>query len=99
MRMIHFILGGARSGKSRFAQQQASAIEQESSSQVIYVATATPFDDGMKSRIKRHQADRPEHWKLAERGVSVFVLSASLSLSTNILLLAVLSITSTSLPS
>ncbi|MCL6234781.1 bifunctional adenosylcobinamide kinase/adenosylcobinamide-phosphate guanylyltransferase [Acinetobacter sp. ANC 5579] len=60
--MIHFILGGARSGKSRLAEQKAK----ESAQAVIYVATAQAYDEEMQERIQHHQADRPEHWGLIE---------------------------------
>jgi adenosylcobinamide kinase/adenosylcobinamide-phosphate guanylyltransferase len=60
--MRELILGGARSGKSALAQQRAEA----SGLAVTYVATATPGDGEMASRIARHQADRPDHWALVE---------------------------------
>jgi len=60
--MKHLILGGVRSGKSSHAEKVAKQL----SSDVIYVATAQAFDDEMKSRILRHQDDRPDHWQLIE---------------------------------
>lgn len=60
--MIHLVLGAARSGKSRFAQQQAMQCDKP----VIYVATATITDDEMALRIERHKADRPAHWQVLE---------------------------------
>ena len=60
--MIHFILGGARSGKSRLAEQNAK----ESAQAVIYVATAQAYDEEMQERIQHHQADRPADWGLIE---------------------------------
>ena len=60
--MIHFILGGARSGKSRLAEQKAK----ESAQAVIYVATAQAYDEEMQERIQHHQADRPADWGLIE---------------------------------
>ncbi|UJF23599.1 bifunctional adenosylcobinamide kinase/adenosylcobinamide-phosphate guanylyltransferase [Shewanella sp. OMA3-2] len=58
--MIHLVLGGARSGKSRFAEQQVADIiaAQPQGMDVIYIATATAGDDEMSSRIARHQQDR-----------------------------------------
>jgi adenosylcobinamide kinase/adenosylcobinamide-phosphate guanylyltransferase len=58
----HLVLGGARSGKSRFAEQEAT----ESAKNVVYVATATVYDDEMQQRIDRHINDRPDHWVTIE---------------------------------
>lgn len=60
--MKTLILGGARSGKSRYAEQLAN----ESGRQVIYLATATPGDDEMARRIAHHQSRRPPHWHTVE---------------------------------
>ena len=59
---VQLVLGGARSGKSRFAEQAAT----ESGKNVIYVATATVYDDEMQQRINRHIDDRPAHWLTVE---------------------------------
>jgi adenosylcobinamide kinase/adenosylcobinamide-phosphate guanylyltransferase len=65
--MMHFIIGGARSGKSRFAQQQVHMQEATlANTPVHYVATATVLDKEMRARIQRHQHDRPQHWQLTE---------------------------------
>ena len=60
--MIQLILGGARSGKSRLAEQKAK----DSGLSVTYVATAQAYDDEMRERIQHHQADRPTDWGLVE---------------------------------
>lgn len=60
--MKHLILGGARSGKSRYAEQLAQASHKE----VIYIATGTAGDEEMQERIEKHQADRPRHWQTIE---------------------------------
>ena len=60
--MIQLILGGARSGKSRLAEQKAK----DSGLRVTYVATAQAYDDEMRERIQHHQADRPAEWGLIE---------------------------------
>jgi adenosylcobinamide kinase / adenosylcobinamide-phosphate guanylyltransferase len=52
--MLELILGGARSGKSRFAEQQAAA----SGLECIYVATAQPGDAEMAERIRLHREQR-----------------------------------------
>lgn len=59
---IIFITGGARSGKSTYAQQMAS----EMSNDVLFIATAEPLDDEMLDRIQNHRLSRPEHWKTVE---------------------------------
>ncbi|WP_244291594.1 MULTISPECIES: bifunctional adenosylcobinamide kinase/adenosylcobinamide-phosphate guanylyltransferase [Vibrio] len=59
----HLILGGARSGKSSFAEQQAKHFaEHHSSSTLNYVATAICFDEEMHERVAHHQARRGEEW-------------------------------------
>ncbi len=64
--MIHFILGGARSGKSRFAEQQVLALAESKNKQAVYIATATAIDTEMNSRIIKHQSDRADSWQLIE---------------------------------
>jgi len=60
--MRELILGGARSGKSTWAEKQAA----ESGLSVIYIATAQAGDAEMARRIAHHQARRPAHWGLVE---------------------------------
>lgn len=64
--MIHFVLGGARSGKSRFAEQQVLTLAAKQDKQAVYVATATAIDTEMHSRISQHQSDRGNSWQLIE---------------------------------
>lgn len=63
---IHLILGGARSGKSSFAEKLAQQYETEINAQIFYIATAQSLDKEMSARIKQHQAQRPKHWTLVE---------------------------------
>lgn len=56
------ILGGARSGKSRYAEQLAT----ESQLDGVYIATATANDSEMAERIRHHQAERPATWQTIE---------------------------------
>lgn len=56
------LLGGARSGKSRLAQEMA----QRMSARVLYVATATAGDADMLQRIIRHRRERPASWQTLE---------------------------------
>ena len=58
MAQITFITGGARSGKSRYAQKLAESID----AHPVYLATARVWDDDFRDRIQRHQMDRGEHW-------------------------------------
>ena len=64
--MIHFVLGGARSGKSRFAERQTLALAETQDKQLVYIATATVIDTEMDSRISKHQYDRGDNWQLIE---------------------------------
>jgi len=72
---LHFILGGTRSGKSTHAERLAASLVAASLAQgadgVLYVATAEPFDDGMKERIARHQKMRPACWETLEAPLNV----------------------------
>lgn len=61
------ILGGARSGKSDYAQRLAA----ESGRPVLYVATATAGDEEMAERIARHRAARPPDWRTLEAPVNI----------------------------
>lgn len=56
------ILGGARSGKSSFAEKVA----RETGKSVLFIATATAGDDEMAERIGNHKASRPATWKTVE---------------------------------
>ncbi len=56
------VLGGARSGKSRYAQQRAEA----EAGMLIYIATGQAFDAEMEERIAHHQADRGDRWRTVE---------------------------------
>jgi adenosylcobinamide kinase/adenosylcobinamide-phosphate guanylyltransferase len=61
-RQLTLILGGARSGKSTYAEQQAAATAGE----VLYIATAEAWDDEMRQRIAAHRAQRPATWRTVE---------------------------------
>lgn len=56
------ILGGARSGKSAYAEQVAA----DSGLKVTYIATAQVYDPEFEKRIQHHQARRPASWALVE---------------------------------
>jgi adenosylcobinamide kinase/adenosylcobinamide-phosphate guanylyltransferase len=61
-RTIILLLGGARSGKSTFAQKLAGQL----GNKVLFVATGEALDDEMETRIKDHKKNRPENWRTLE---------------------------------
>jgi len=60
------ILGGARSGKSRHAQQRAETMGAAGGMACVFIATAEPSDAEMAARIARHQAERGAGWQTVE---------------------------------
>ena len=66
-----FILGGARSGKSRYAQMLAKKAEAERGGLVLYIATGRAGDQEMQERIEKHRKSRPTHWKTVEAYLDV----------------------------
>lgn len=65
-RSVVLVLGGVRSGKSRFAQQLAASGER-----VAFIATAEGRDEEMAGRIARHREDRPAQWTTIEAPISI----------------------------
>lgn len=63
--MIELIIGGARSGKSRYAEQQAQQA-QTGGQTVTYIATSEARDDEMRERIAHHRQRRPADWRTVE---------------------------------
>lgn len=59
--MITLITGGARSGKSKFAEKLF-----ENKENVLYIATAKVEDEEMAERVRQHQLRRPNSWGLFE---------------------------------
>ena len=57
-----FVLGGARSGKSSFAER----LVENSGKPKVYIATAQAFDDEMRDRINSHKNTRGAGWRLVE---------------------------------
>jgi adenosylcobinamide kinase/adenosylcobinamide-phosphate guanylyltransferase len=70
---VTLVLGGVRSGKSRFAVELASKAPS-----VTFVATARVCDDEMRVKIERHRAERPEHWKTREEPLKLAELIAEM---------------------
>ena len=67
----HLVLGGARSGKSGFAERLVEQICSEKKTQKVYIATATADDAEMTERIKRHQAERDDQWLIVEEPIDL----------------------------
>lgn len=65
---IVLVTGGARAGKSRWAEEEAARLAGE---RVTYVATAEARDDEMTHRIMAHQAERPPGWTTIEEPLDV----------------------------
>jgi len=61
------ILGGARSGKSTYAEELAARLGER----VLYVATAEALDGEMQARVLSHRARRPESWQTLEAPLRV----------------------------
>jgi adenosylcobinamide kinase / adenosylcobinamide-phosphate guanylyltransferase len=64
---ITLILGGARSGKSSYAEQAA----RDAGKSVLFIATATAGDAEMAERILKHRASRPAEWQTLERPLNI----------------------------
>lgn len=62
MSEIILVTGGARSGKSTFAENLVT----QYGDNIAYIATALAFDEGMQDRIEKHRAQRPSHWETLE---------------------------------
>lgn len=67
MAEVVLILGGARSGKSGFAEQLAAGM----GGRVLYLATAEALDEEMGERVRAHRRRRPAHWETVEEPLAV----------------------------
>ena len=63
---VTLLLGGARSGKSHYAQQLGEQAER-----VVFVATARAGDDEMRRKIDLHRSSRPQHWQTVEEPLAL----------------------------
>lgn len=72
------VLGGARSGKSAFAQGAAEAKASETGGRLVMIATAQAFDAEMVERIARHRQDRGSDWATLEAPFDLIAVLASL---------------------
>ena len=71
MAKIIFITGGARSGKSSFAEKLALTLGKN----VIFLATAEALDKEMADRIKKHKTKRSSTWKTVEEPININILN------------------------
>ncbi|WP_292083199.1 MULTISPECIES: bifunctional adenosylcobinamide kinase/adenosylcobinamide-phosphate guanylyltransferase [unclassified Brevundimonas] len=63
---ITLVLGGARSGKSAYAQRQAEQAAAATGRPPLMIATAEAFDEEMRDRIDRHRTERGDGWRTLE---------------------------------
>ena len=83
MGKLTFILGGARSGKSTYAEQLAK----ENGGKVLYIATAEGLDPEMRKRIENHRLQRPAEWDTMEVTQGVGAAFAAYSSGVDLVLL------------
>ncbi len=82
MSKITFVTGGSRSGKSRYALEVA-----EKYSKRGFIATAIPFDDEMKSRIKKHQDERENKFITLEEPYNLADAISNLETKTDVVVI------------
>ncbi len=83
-RPLVVILGGTRSGKSRFGRERAAALAGDGP--VAYLATALSGDPELDERIALHRRDRPATWRTVEVGTDLAVAIGATPAGTTILL-------------
>lgn len=79
--MVTLIVGGVGSGKSRYAQSLG-----QSSSPVVFIATAQPIDEEMSLKIQRHRLQRPSDWTTVEAPFEVETAIVQSALSSSFLI-------------
>jgi adenosylcobinamide kinase / adenosylcobinamide-phosphate guanylyltransferase len=88
---ITLLLGGARSGKSSYAQMLA----ENSGKSVTYLATAQALDHEMSARIKKHKAERPAGWETLE--IPLDIASHVRQIKSNVVILDCITLLATNL--
>lgn len=95
-----FVLGGARSGKSRHAQaiaEQAASEAAAKGAALVYVATAQAFDDEMTDRIARHRLDRDDRWRTIDVPIALADALSAADAETSVILVDCLTLWMTNL--
>ena len=75
MSKVILVTGGARSGKSNFAEKLCK----ERNNNTAYIATSIPFDDEMKDRVRKHKESRPQNWKTYEIYKDIYTIIDDIS--------------------
>jgi adenosylcobinamide kinase/adenosylcobinamide-phosphate guanylyltransferase len=84
---VTLVLGGVRSGKSRYAQHLA-----EQTRRVVFVATAKVTDEEMRAKIERHREDRPKEWVTVEEPLELAKVLAEHQLDCEVIVVDCLTI-------
>jgi len=84
--MKTLVLGGARSGKSRYAENAALNLAEGQRSTLYYLATAQPQDEEMQQRIRCHQQQRDKRWQLIEEPIALAESLQRLNQSSTVIL-------------
>lgn len=93
MTRLILVTGGARSGKSTFAEEKAKEFGQN----VLYVATSKSIDDEMKQRIAKHRVQRPAQWETLEEYKNLDVALVNITRNKDAVLLDCITIMVTNL--
>lgn len=75
MSQLILVTGGARSGKSHYAEDLCRAQENKTA----YIATSIPFDEDFKERVKKHREMRPDSWDTYEVYEDIYKVIPELS--------------------
>ena len=78
MSKVILVTGGARSGKSNFAEKLCK----DRNNNTAYIATSIPFDDEMKDRVRKHKESRPQNWKTYEIYKDIYSIIDDISKNT-----------------
>ena len=75
MSKVILVTGGARSGKSNFAEKLCK----EQNNNTAYIATSIPFDDEMKDRVRKQKESRTQNWKTYEIYKDIYTIIDDIS--------------------